>query len=154
MKKNNKQKKVIIGGTFDVLHKGHYFLLKKAFGLGHVTIGITSDEMAKKMKKRKVKAFKERKQEIKNYIEKNIKKDFSLIKIEDRFGPTLTKTFDYIVVSPETYKTALMINKKRSKLNKKLIEIVEIDFVLAEDGKPISSTRILKNIIDSNGKMV
>ncbi len=154
MKKNNKQKKVIIGGTFDVLHKGHYFLLKKAFSLGHVTIGITSDEMAKKMKKRKVKAFKERKQEIKNYIEKNIKKDFSLIKIEDRFGPTLTKTFDYIVVSPETYKTALMINKKRSKLNKKLIEIVEIDFVLAEDGKPISSTRILKNIIDSNGKMV
>lgn len=58
MKKGNK--KVIIGGTFEMLHKGHEALLKKAFSLGKTTIGLTSDIMAKKIKKRKVQGFKNR----------------------------------------------------------------------------------------------
>jgi len=60
----------------------------------------------------------------------------------------LKENFDFIVVSPETYKTALLINKERDKRGKKPIKIVKIDFVLASDGKPISSTRILKGEID------
>lgn len=158
-------KKVVVGGTFETLHLGHIALLKRAFELGEVLIGLTSDEMAGKQKDRRVKIFEERKKE----LEKFIKKEFfprsgispetkaiapNIVKIEDKFGPVLTEDFDYIVVSPETFDTAVLLNKEREKTGKKLIEIVKIDFVLAEDGKPISDTRILKGEIDKTGKLL
>ena len=147
-------KKVVIGGTFDIFHLGHEALLKKAFGLGKVIIGLTSDAMAEKMKRRKVRDFKLRKKELENFIKKEFKQKPKIIKIEDKFGSTLKEDFDYIVVSPETYKTAILINKKRQKRNKKPIKIVKIKFVLAKDGKPISSTRILQGEIDKEGRLL
>ena len=153
-KEIRKAKKVVIGGTFDMLHKGHRALLKKAFELGEVTIGLTSDVLAKKIKKRKVADFNQRKTELRDFIIKEFKIKPKILKIKDKFGPTLEEDFDYIVVSPETYKTALLINRKRWKRNKKLIEIVEINFVLAEDKKLISSTRILKEEINEKGKLL
>lgn len=149
-----KKKKVVVGGTFNILHKGHKALLRKAFELGETTVGLTSDIMAKKIKKRKVESFKYRKKELEDFIEKEFKVKPRIIKIENKFGPTLKENFDYIVVSPETYKNAVLINKKRKKRNKKPIKIVKIKFVLAEDGKPISSTRILKGEIDREGKLL
>jgi pantetheine-phosphate adenylyltransferase len=147
-------KKVVLGGTFDILHKGHEALLKKAFSLGKVFIGLTSDSFAKKLKKRKVESFRKRKRELENFIKKKFKKRAKIFKIDDKFGPTLKKDFDYIVVSPETYKNAVEINKERLKKKKKLIEIVEIDFVLADDGKPISAERIAKGKIDREGRIL
>jgi pantetheine-phosphate adenylyltransferase len=147
-------KKVVLGGTFDILHKGHEALLKKAFSLGKVFIGLTSDSFAKKLKKRKVKSFRKRKRELENFIKKKFKKRAKIFKIDDKFGPTLKKDFDYIVVSPETYQNAVEINKERLKRKKKLIEIVEIDFVLADDGKPISAKRIAEGQIDRGGRLL
>lgn len=135
-------KKVILGGTFDVFHKGHQSLLNKAFSLGAVTIGLTSDNLAWKLKKRKVNKFSYRKEEIENFIKEKFKKEFKIIKIEDKFGPTLKSRFDYIVVSPETYSTAILINEKRKQLKKQPIKIIKIKFVLGRDGKPISSTNL------------
>ena len=154
MKKKKNFKKVVIGGTFETLHKGHLTLLKRAFELGSVFIGLTSDEMAERLKKRKVKNFKERKKELERVIENEFSIKPKIVKIEDKFGPTLKKDFDYIVVSPETEKTALLINRKRKKLSKKPIEIVKVNFVLAEDEKPISDSRILKGEIDRQGKLL
>lgn len=153
MRKKN-FKKAVIGGTFETLHKGHLTLLKRAFELGSVFIGLTSDEMAERLKKRKVKNFKERKKELERVIEKEFSIKPKIVKIEDRFGPTLKKDFDYIVVSPETEKTALLINEKRKKLGKKPIEIVKVNFVLAENEKPISDSRILKGKIDRQGRLL
>jgi len=147
-------KKVVVGGTFDILHRGHEVLLKKAFALGKVTIGLTSNVLARKVKKRKVRDFKYRKRELEDFIKKEFKVKPKIIKIEDKFGSTLKEDFDYIVVSPETYKTAILINKKRQKRNKKPIKIVKIKFVLAKDGKPISSTRILQGEIDKEGRLL
>jgi len=52
-------KKVIIGGTFDILHKGHEILFKKAFQLGKVTVGLTSDKFAQILKKEKLRILKQ-----------------------------------------------------------------------------------------------
>lgn len=132
-----------MGGTFDVLHKGHEALLKKAFSLGEVTIGLTSDKMARRFKKRKVNEFSGRKREIEKLIKREKWGKFRIIKIEDKFGPTLGEEFSYIVLSPETYPTAVLINKKRKQLKKKPIKIIKIKFVLDKDKKPISATKIL-----------
>ncbi len=139
-----KKKKVVVGGTFDILHEGHKAFLRKAFTLGEVTIGLTSNIWAENIKKRKIKNFKPRKKELEDFASKEFKVKPKIVKIEDKFGPTLKEDFDYIVVSPETYPRAILINLKRKNIKKKPIKIVKIEFVLDEDGKPISATKILK----------
>jgi len=45
---------VATGGTFDIIHKGHIELLKKSFEISStVIIGLTSDELAEKKRKKK-----------------------------------------------------------------------------------------------------
>jgi len=149
-----KVKKVVVGGTFEMLHKGHKAFLKKAFELGKVSIGLTSDMMARERKKREVKNFKLRKKQLKEFIFKEFLEKPEIVKIEDKFGFAIERDFDFVVVSPETYKTAVEINKERQKRNKKPIKIAKIKFVLAEDRKPISSTRILKGEINKEGRLL
>jgi len=146
--------KVCIGGTFDIIHKGHELLISKAFEIanenGTVFIGITSDNLIKN--KKETKSFNFRKKSVKEFLEKKETLDKAIIKkISDKFGPTIDEDFDAIVVSPETVKTAEEINKIRKKKGKKPIKIVKIPFVLADDGKPISSTRIRNGEIDAEG---
>jgi len=148
------QKKVIVGGTFDLLHAGHKALLRKAFESGEVSIGLVSDEMAQKSRGRKVEGFEIRQKELEDFIKKEINLLVKIFRIDDKFGPTLKEDFDYIVVSPETYETALEINSERKKINKKPIEIIKIEYVLAEDKKPISSTRIYSGEINREGKLL
>jgi len=137
-------KKVVLGGTFDILHPGHKALLKKAFSLGQVTIGLTSDEMARHSRKREVNKFSERKKALAVFIKDVFGKEAGIFKINDKYGLTLEKDFDYIIVSPATFKTALEINKKRKEKGKKPIKIVRIKFVLGKDGKPLSATKLAK----------
>ena len=146
--------RVVVGGTFEIIHRGHQKLLKRAFGLGDVLIGLTSSKMAESLKKRKVKGFEARKKALETFVKKEFNKEAEIVKIEDRLGSAVGGDFDYIVVSPETEKTALLINKKRKQLKKKPIKIAKIRFVLAEDGKPISDTRILKGEINEEGKTI
>ena len=138
------KKKVIIGGTFNVLHKGHKALLRKAFELGEVTVGITSNSMAKKTRL-VVKDFEDRKEKLENFIAKEFLSKPKIIKIQDKFGPALKEDFDFIVVSPDTSATAVLINKERRKIGKTSIKIIKIEFVLGKDKKPISSTKLLNS---------
>jgi len=149
-----KNKKVVIGGTFDILHKGHKELLRKAFQLGKVKIGLTSDKMAKRFKKRKINNFKKRKKELENFIKKEFSQKAEIRKIEDKFGFAIKEKFDYIVVSPETFRTALLINKERKKKNKGPIKIIKVKFILAKDKKPISASKISTGSMDKHGRLL
>ena len=149
--------KVCIGGTFNPFHKGHKTLIKKALEIagknGLVFIGITSDEMIKI--KKGTRSLEERKQSMEKYlIEEKIIEKVKIKPINDRFGPSIKEDFDAIVVSPETIATARELNKERKKLGKKPLKIIKIPFVMAEDGKPISSTRIRNKEINENGKLI
>jgi len=149
--------KVCIGGTFNFLHKGHKSLIKKAFDIagkkGYVFIGITSDKLIEK--KRDIQPFEKRKKTIEKFIsELRINEKFVIKPIYNRFGPTIKEDFDVIIVSPGTLATAHEINKKRQELMKNPLKIVEIPFVLAQDNKPISSTRIRKKEIDDQGNIL
>ncbi len=147
-------KKVILGGTFDILHKGHQALFNKAMELGgDLTIGLTSDQFAREMKGEIFHNFEKRKENLETFFFQKWKKEVEIVKIEDIFGPTIKEDFDYLVVSEETFGNALKINKEREKLGKKKIEIVKIKMVLAEDKKPISCTRIRNGEIDSEGNL-
>ena len=149
--------KVCIGGTFNQLHKGHKILIDKAIKTagkkGYLFIGVTEGEIT--FTKKNVKPYEERKKAIRKYIEeKKTIPEIDIKPIADKYGPSINKDFNAIVVSPETRITAEEINIKRKKIGKKLLEIVQIPFVLADDGKPISSSRIEENEINKNGKIL
>ena len=149
--------KVCIGGTFNILHKGHRTLIKKAIDLsgknGFVFIGISKGNLLKK--KNKVKSFEERKKTLEKYItERGYTTELIIQPITDKYGPSVEGDFDAIIVSPETYNVTEEINKKRKQKREKPLEIIQIPFVLAKDGIPISSTRIKNKEIDSKGNIL
>lgn len=149
--------RVCIGGTFNRLHKGHKSLIKKAFEVagmkGSVFIGVTSGEIIKR--KEDVSSFKIRKKAIEDFLsQEELTGEVTVEQIYDKYGPSVKEEFDAIVVSPETINTAKEINKKRKRLNKKQLKIIQIPFVLAEDNTPICSTRIKKKEIDEYGNIL
>ena len=147
--------RVAVGGTFDPLHDGHKSLLMKAVELGRdgeLLIGLTSDEMAKN-KIHEVDDYRSRYNEVMKFIHDQgvIPR---IVKLDDPYGPTIIEDFDYLVVSPETHPIGLKINRIRSEKNMMPLKIVLVDYVLAEDGLPISSTRIRNGEIDNHGKVL
>jgi pantetheine-phosphate adenylyltransferase len=148
---------VCLGGTFYPLHEGHKTLLRKAFQvagpMGSVFIGVTSASIAKK--KEGIASFEKRKRSIEHFLEEEKVVGQAIIQpLFNKFGPTLKEDFDAIVVSPETQPTAEEINRMRKRQGKKLLQIIVIPFVLSEDGKPISSSRIRRKEIDEKGTML
>ena len=147
--------KIAVGGTFQPLHDGHKLLLRTAYGLGgEVEIGLTSDRMAHGGRARPVESYGARERRLRRWIRERIGVEPRITKLEDPYGSTLTEDYDYIVVSPETYPVAIKINELRRKAGRKPIAIVRVDYVLAEDGRPISSTRIVRGEIDEHGNLL
>jgi pantetheine-phosphate adenylyltransferase len=149
--------KVVVGGTFDILHEGHKSLLLAAFKTagkkGVVFIGLTTDEFVKKQ--RHISSFNQRKQTLQQFFtKKRITTPFVIQPIQDKYGPTIEGDFDAIIISPETRQTAEEINHLRRQKGKKPLSIIQIPYVLAEDSQPISSTRIRNHEIDTEGRLL
>ena len=154
----NRLKLVSVGGTFDVMHKGHWFLLEETFNVGEKAIvGITTDEFAAKMKKNhKVDTYANRLADVKEFLEeKGYLERAELVPLNDPYGPTIdSDELEGIVVSEETEATAEVINQKRVEKGKKPLLIFVITMVLADDGKPISSTRVRRQEVDRYGRLI
>ncbi len=142
-------KKVIVGGTFDQLHLGHEKLLRTALSKGETTIGLVSDEMLEEWKPEVKNSYEERKKELETFLSSY--DGWSIVEINDPFKKAVEGDFDILVVSYETRERGEKINKMRKERNKRELELIEVDPVLAEDLLPISSTRIREGNIDKEG---
>lgn len=152
-----KYSKVATGGTFDGIHAGHRRLLERSFELGEdVVIGLTSDEFARKEGKVTRRPYPEREAELEAYIEGRFPgRRYTIAKLDDYFGPGIaSRDVKALVASPETGKRVGLANDLRAERGFPPLELVVIDWVEAEDGRPISSTRIRKGEIDEEGRLV
>ena len=147
-----KYKKVAVGGTFDKFHDGHKKLLETAFEIGNeIEIGVTSNEFGGR--KGDIDSCKERMANLKSFF--NDKSNFSVTPLNDPYGTTVfDEEFDAIVVSEETKPTAIEINEIRKNKGMLPLDIIVVHFVLADDGVPISSTRIRCGEINKKGNIL
>ena len=149
-----KYKRVAVGGTFDKFHYGHRSLIAKAFEIGeNVEIGVTSNVFACK-KEGDVDSCDVRMANLNEFLS-NIHDNFHISRLDDPYGPTIyDENFDAIVVSEETEPTAEKINEIRVSKGMDPLDIVVVSFVLADDGIPISSTRIRQGKINRKGELI
>jgi len=147
---------VAMGGTFDIIHKGHLTLLAKAFSISsNVIIGLTSDELAEKRGKKTLNNYEKRFEILTNAIKTNFPNHhFQISKLDNDFGPAvLEENVQALVVSDETGNQGEILNQLRKEKNLSPVKIVIVPMVLAHDGNRISTTRIKNSEIDIDGNV-
>lgn len=163
----------ILGGTFTPLHNGHRALLHKAFqtashdgdGAGHVVVGLTSTDLAKRTRSDPDHAdmlgsFEERRETLDKELDRvclAYTASYEIVALADTGGPALTREdADALVVSPEAaaQRRAHDLNDERVEAGLRPLEIHTPPFVTAEDGTRISSTRIRNGEIDAHGRLL
>lgn len=153
-----KRKLVAVGGTFDELHKGHEKLLELSFEVGErVLVGLSSDELVEALRKpHEVSPYEERKRNLINFLKgRGLLGRAEIIPLKDRYGVTISEPgLEALIVGEENRPIAEKINEERVKRGLKPIEIFYVSTVMAENHKPISSTRIRKGEIDREGKLL
>ncbi len=145
---------VAMGGTFDIIHRGHLELLQKAFDVGEfVIIGVTSDKFASERGKKITNTCNKRTSNLAKLLN-NMSKNgrYEIKELNEDFGPALyTDNVEALIASKETQHKGTLLNKLRAERNLQPVDVITVDLVLAKDGKRISSTRIRTGEIDPDG---
>ena len=149
---------VALGGTFDPVHDGHRALFERAFELGDVTVGLTSDDLAPKTRHvdRHVRSFEERASDlgaVLSDLADEYDRSFEIRELAEPTGIATEEQFDALVVSPETRDGGEEINRIRRERGYDPLRIEIVEHVPAEDGERISSTRIVRGEIDVHGNL-
>ena len=148
---------VAMGGTFDIIHKGHLTLLSSAFEVSDkVIIGITSDDLAVKKGKILINKYDQRFENLTSIIFKEFPDSlFEISKLENDFGPAvLEKDVKALIVSDETSAQGNILNQLRAEKKIPPVQIIVVPMFLAKDGTRISTTRIKNSEIDVNGNLL
>ena len=150
-------KRVATGGTFDHLHAGHAAILEKSFQVGgDVVIGLTSDEFVSRIGKRPDYPYRKREGELRRYIARHFPgRSYHIAKLHDYFGPGIADPdIRALVASPETSVRLGLANELRAEKGFPPLELIVVDWVNAEDGRPLSSTRIRSGEVDEEGRII
>ena len=148
---------VALGGTFDPVHEGHRALFRRAFALGDVTVGLTSDDLAERTRhvERHVRSFEARRAtldaELASFSEA-FGREHEIRRLDEPTGIAVEPSFDHLVVSPETKPGGDRINEIRRERGLNPLSVHVVPHVRAEDGGIISSTRIVAGEIDEHGR--
>ena len=148
---------VAMGGTFDIIHRGHLTLLSNAFDISDkVIIGLTSDELAEKKGKIPVNKYEQRLENLTSIISKKFPNtSFEISKLDNDFGPAvLEKEVEALIVSDETSSQGNTLNELREKKNLPPVKVIIVPMSLAKDGARISTTRIKNSEIDADGNLL
>ncbi|MEM3042967.1 MAG: inosine/xanthosine triphosphatase [Thermoplasmata archaeon] len=175
--------RVCVGGTFDRLHIAHRVLLTRAWEAaagvrcaapllppkrgargprgpsyprpkrrGVVVVGVASDRMAARKGRGAVQSYAVRAAAVSRFL-RSIGADFRVVRLESREGAAATEDFDAIVVSEETEPVARRINRLRRARGLRPLAIITVPMVPAEDGLPVSSSRIRSGELDREGRL-
>jgi len=149
-------KRVATGGTFDHIHAGHRSLLEKSFEVGdEVVVGLTSDEFVERVGKKTEHGYDRREADLRSFLKQNFPgRRYIIAKLYDYFGPGIVDgDVEALVASPETASRLELANRLRAEKGFPPLALVTIGWVSADDGKPISSTRIRKGEVDAEGRL-
>ncbi len=146
--------KVCLGGTFSIIHAGHKALLQRACTEGdEVIVGLTSDRLTRQRGKT-VPSYETRKQRLQSFARQVCGRTVDIVPLEDEYGPAATGACDGIVVSPETAAIAEKINDIRRSNDIAPLHIYVVPYVLADDGIPVSSSRIDRGEIENGHRII
>ncbi len=148
---------VAMGGTFDIIHRGHLTLLSNAFTISdRIIIGLTSDELAKKKGKLTINKYEKRLENLIEIISTEFpNSSFQISKLDNDFGPAvLEKGVEALIVSDETSYQGDILNKLRAEKKLTPVKIITVPMFLAKDGKRISTSRIKNSEIDKEGNLL
>jgi len=148
---------VAMGGTFDIIHRGHLTLLSNAFDVSDkVIIGLTGDDFAEKKGKIPINKYEQRLENLTSVISKKFPNaSFEISKLDNDFGPAvLEKEVEALIVSDETSSQGNVLNELREKKNLPPVKVITVPMSLAKDGTRISTTRIKNSEIDTDGNLL
>jgi pantetheine-phosphate adenylyltransferase len=148
---------IAMGGTFDIIHRGHLTLLSNAFKISNkVIIGLTSDEFATKKGKILNNKYDKRLENLIASISKEFpNSSFDINKLDNDFGPAiLKKEVEALLVSDETSNQGIVLNQLREEKKLSPVQIITVPMFLAKDGIRISTSRIKNSEIDVDGNLL